>query len=297
MRYKPMLASLGDESYLRKSEYIFEPKLDGYRALCEKRKGRLRFVSRNGIDISSKYPELQEIKENIKEDCILDGEIVIYNKKGIPDFNLLQRRELEKEGPKANYIVFDILEANGKDVTSKKLLQRRVIFEKLVSEKGRLAISVSTRDGKALCEEMKKREMEGVMAKREESKYVQKRSKDWIKIKFTKTIECVILGYTSEKRKISSLALGLYDDDRLIYIGKVGTGFSESTIDMLKDTLEDIKYSPVEHKDKNIQWVKPEHVAEISYHEMTSSNALRAPSFIGVRKDKKPQECTLRDQE
>jgi bifunctional non-homologous end joining protein LigD len=296
MEYKPMLAVLGNESFLSKKGYLFEPKLDGYRALCYKNNG-LRFVTRNGKDVTKDYPELNFLTKINAKSAVIDGEIVVYDDEGRPNFQWLQNKSLEKH--RASFVAFDILMKNGQDLTHKTLAERKVILESTLDESSFVQISFFTKGGKKLWNEMKKRKIEGVIAKAEDSTYKQKRSSDWVKIKFSNTIDCVILGYTTKKRGISSLLLGLYNDSSLKFAGKVGTGFDEVTLGNLESRFDKIKsekpaVSGV--KEKNVVWLKPKIVCEIKYSEMTRDKKFRAPVFLGLREDKDPEECTLKDQ-
>ncbi|MFP4169919.1 MAG: hypothetical protein ACLFPN_02235 [Methanomassiliicoccales archaeon] len=154
-----------------------------------------------------------------------------------------------------------------------------------------------TRDGRALWGKVEERGLEGVLAKRSGSRYEQgRRSRNWMKIKTTDTIDCVVLGYTSEKRPVSSLVLGLYNQGSLTHVGRVGTGFTEGFIGRLRELLEDIRTGeplirPPPRRD--IQWVRPKLVCEVEYLELTKEGHLRAPVFLRLRDDKPPEECTV----
>lgn len=214
----PMKAHVGDERDLNLKGMLYEPKLDCIRALCYVDTA-LYFYSRNQRDISSEYPEFQ-FRDAIKaKTAILDGEIIVLDKSQSPRFSLWQ------QGRDAIYVVFDILMLNGKSLIEVPLIERKQILEKVVSKGPRIELCVYTKNGKALWQEMLKRDMEGVMAKQEQSLYYPgARSSGWLKIKAYKTMEALILGYTSGKREISSLVLGVYRGETLFYIGKVGTG-------------------------------------------------------------------------
>lgn len=299
-RYKPMLATLEDEKYLKKDEFIYEPKLDGYRALCYKSGNDIWFFSRNGNDFTLKFPELDIVDNIMAETAVIDGEIVIYNEDGFPDFNLLQKRE---ENPLdvshlATFVVFDVLVVDDMELIKKPLENRKRILDEVVLNGDRIQKIFYTDEGEFLFKEMKKRNMEGVIGKNFNGSYIQKRSRDWVKVKITKTIDCIIIGYTTTgKRDISSLALAVYDEEgKLTYIGKVGTGFNESTIKDIKSKLEETSIKYVNTKEKDIIWVKPDYTCEVTYLQMTKNKVLRAPSFMRLRPDKSPQECTLENQ-
>src|SRR3990167_3483162 len=303
-KYKPMLAKLGKKEDLERDGYIFEPKIDGYRALCYFKNNKLEFFSRNLHNITKQFPELDFESQIHAKNCILDGEIIVYDYKGVPRFELMQGRshitdkhliEERSEDRPATYVVFDILMKDGKELIKKPLLERKDILDETVSEGNGIEISPFTYDGKKLWKEVKKGKLEGVIAKTENGHYLPgKRGNTWIKVKLHDNADCVIIGFTQEKRHISSLALGMYDKNgNLHYVGSVGTGFSESFIDNFYKKLSKIivKKSPIARR--NIIWVRPKYVAEIKYVEWTRNKRLRAPVFIQLRDDKDPEECIL----
>ncbi|MBI2545896.1 DNA ligase [Candidatus Woesearchaeota archaeon] len=304
---KPMLAVLGSPADLLRKGYIFEPKLDGIRAICHV-DSRLKLVTRNGHDVTRVYPELS-FREQIKaKSCVLDGEIVVYDDKGNPSFGLWQKRnvsslgqikELSKEYP-AVYVAFDILEKDRKSMMKEKLLKRKEILKHIVAETRNLQLMVYTADGRRLWDAVKARNLEGVVAKRADSMYYSGRQvPDWIKIKNVKTFDAVIIGYTQKIRALSSLAMGLYVKGKLTYIGKVGTGFNERILEELYAKLKPLQTKAyierLPPEARNVQWVKPKFVAEIKYQDFTSDMIARAPVFLRLRDDKNPRECTMED--
>ena len=299
-----MLAFLGGRSDLQRTGYEYEPKLDGTRALCYV-DSSLRFLNRREHDVTERYPDLSFRKSIRAVSCVLDGEIVVYDAKGNPSFSLLQKREqsrsasipyLSRRHP-ATYVAFDILELGGKDVTSSPLTERKVLLKDVVEESERLQVIASTADGRKLWEVVEARGLEGVMAKRTDSVYEPgRRSLSWIKIKALHTLDCVIVGFTSEKRSISALALGIYLGTELSYVGRVGTGFTSRFLDELREVLDRmvIERPPVgDPPDHTITWVRPELVAEVEYLQLTNDGHLRAPSFRRMRTDKRPTDCTF----
>jgi bifunctional non-homologous end joining protein LigD len=303
-----MLAKIGTQKLLDDKELIFEPKLDGYRALCQYTGKSYRLYSRRGIDITDQFPELNVGDRIHAENCILDGEIIAYNKKGFPDFRFIEGRselsnqnqikERVKKHP-ATYAVFDILVKDGKSLMKKPFIERHKILAKTISPSKRVELLRSTHDGKKLFAYMKKHKLEGVMAKEPYGIYSPgKRTKAWQKVKLMKSVECVIVGYTEEKKLISSLALGLYDKNKkLIYVGRVGTGFSETKIKELYPLLRKNRATKsattTEPKIKGLLFVKPKLVAEVRYLEMTPTGSLRHASYLHYRDDKKPHSCTF----
>ena len=283
-----MLAATGTREILRSKEYIFEPKLDGYRALCQKKAGTLRFTSRNNRDITLEFPELS-FGDLIKADCTLDGEIVIYDEKGNPSFALMQQRRHHRPPP--TYVAFDILELEGRDLRRLPLSERKQLLAGVIEEGRNLQTMPSTDSGEELWNVVTARGLEGVMAKKRESVYVTGRSRAWLKIKHEKTVDCVIVGYITKTREIASLALALYDQGTLSYIGQVGTGFSESLLDILSKEL--IRASNDVVLPKNVHPVVPNKVCEVRYLEYTKDHRLRAPVFLRIRDDKSITECTV----
>jgi bifunctional non-homologous end joining protein LigD len=290
-----MNARAGSVSDLDRPQLIFEPKLDGYRALCYVN-GDMMFISRNDLDLTKKYPELSFRNAIQAKSCVLDGEIVSYDESGIPRFNLLQ------QGNPATYVVFDILMLNGKLLTDRPLIERKKILHEVIKPSPALEEVFFTKEGHALWNEAKKRGLEGVMAKEELGHYYPGlRSATWLKIKLLSTVDCVIIGFTSTGRRvISSLVLGLYDaDGNLHYSGKVGTGFSEKFLAELYDYLTMIKTSKNPTNEfirERITWLKPLLVCEVKFLEVTRDGSFRAPVFLRIRFDKKPEECTIEDQ-
>ena len=283
-----MLAKIHNNENIFDGSYVFEPKLDGYRALCFKNSS-LKFFSRNGNNLTADFPELQSPEKIKAKTSILDGEIVVYDNKGVSNFNLIQNRK-----GTAFFVIFDILMLDGRDLTSLPLLERKKILKKIIKETGNFQLSFYTEKGKKLISETKKRKFEGVMAKKKLSKYSHGRSSDWLKIKFIKTIDCVIIGYTSQKREISSLLLGLYKNKKLIFIGKVGTGFNEKILNELKEKFKKLTTrKSLNIKEKNVSWLKPKLVAEIKFSEITPDKKLRAPVFLKLRDDKDASECKI----
>jgi len=192
--------------------------------------------------------------------------------------------------------VFDILERDGKDITSLPLEERKRHLHEVLLDGDHIQSIVSTKDGHRLWSIVEERMLEGVMAKRIDSVYEPgKRSEAWIKIKALKTLDCVIIGFTSEKRTISALALGLYFGEELRFMGRVGTGFTEKYLERLRPVLDRlvIEEPPVKsYPNHPTIWVRPEIVAEVEYLQLTGDGHLRAPSFRRLRYDKDQKDCT-----
>jgi bifunctional non-homologous end joining protein LigD len=310
MSYKPMLARVGDKKIFSDKSFFFEPKMDGTRGMCFKEVRGIELINRRGVDIFPRYPEFV-FQDNIKANsCVLDGEVVVYDPNGVPSFRLLQGREqvanktlaeLKAKELPATYVVFDIISKEGEDLTRLPLSERKKILEDTVSDGNRIQKIFFTEDGAGLWKEIVKRRLEGVIAKKIDGEYLSGiRSPLWLKIKYVKTIDCIIVGYTSEKRIISALVLAVYKGGKLTYIGRsVGKGFTLDFLEDLKKQLEGLRIdkAPVEYEgNKDIRWVRPKLVCEVEFLNMSKDYIMRAPVFLRLRPDKKPEDCVLEDQ-
>lgn len=281
--------------------YIFEIKYDGYRVLSYVENGKVKLKSRNGKDFTKKFAAIAEDLESSLGDkvAILDGEVVVFDKNGRSDFSMLQ--ESAKRGKNNfSYVVFDIL-ALGEDVRAKPLLERKKLLEALSKffTPNIILSEYVLGNGKECFEVAKKLGLEGVVAKKIDSKYSGTRNDDWLKIKCYHRQEFVIGGYSLNDGQLASLLLGYYEGDNLIYIGKVGTGFSESLKKELERKLSKIKtkISPFSNcQEKEAVFVVPKYVAEVQYAEITRAKLLRQASFIAFRTDKHPKEVVLEEE-
>jgi len=321
-----MLAQIGSSKDFRRKSYIWEAKFDGTRAIVYKQGDTIRILNRRARWIEYRYPEFTEgLPKLIRaKSCILDGEIIITDEKGRPDFHLLQKREqlgrkLEielrsKEMP-ATLVVFDILELEGKNLKNKPLSERKALLDKVVRENSILAKSIWTRNGTKLFREVKKLKLEGVMGKDLNSPYlIGKRTESWIKIKFLKTVDCVIVGWKEgsgwREPYFASLALALYDKrGKLQHVGHVGTGWDEDFLKFWTPKLKkiEVKTPPVKEAERVVKhrgrgkvapkhWCKPLYVCEVEFLEVTPVNhELRAPAFKRMRTDKEAKECTMEE--
>jgi bifunctional non-homologous end joining protein LigD len=313
-----MLATLVDQPF-DGQEWLYEIKWDGYRAIAFLESGSVRLVSRNQNDLTSAYPELRSLGDSIQaRTAILDGEIVALDEQGRPSFSLMQQRTGVGEGGRrirrtrddipVMYFVFDLLYLDGYNLMSAGLEQRKELLASILVPGDLIRYSDHyIGNGKALFAAAMQRDLEGIVAKRRNSSYLQKRSIDWLKIKIVKRQECVIGGYTDprgSRENFGSIVLGLYDDKgRLVPVGQAGSGFNEQTHRDVWKRLSSLAttrnpfFGNVE-SDRGVHYVKPELVAEIKFTEWThqgqsSGMKMRAPVFEGLRFDKKPEECTL----
>jgi bifunctional non-homologous end joining protein LigD len=287
-------------------DYIFEIKFDGTRCIVHYSNGKIKLINRRGTDISRRYPEIKFLL-NARE-AILDGEIVIF-KEGKPSFSELQEREhiedenkikILSEMSPATYVVFDIIQRDGVDLSSLPLIERKKILEETVVEGESIIISeYIEKYGKKFFEEIKKRGFEGIMAKKKDSMYEFKRSRSWLKIKVKKTFDCIICGFTKGKGKregvFGALILGMYYKGKIVYVGKVGTGWDEEKIKNIYSLLSSSLGEKIFDIDEEVVWVKPMYVCEVEGMELTKDKKIRAPSFKRLRFDKDPKECKLED--
>ena len=303
----PMLATLVDDPF-SDPDWIFETKWDGFRSICFVKNGTARFVSRNQIEMTSQYPELANLAKQIDaKEAILDGEIVALDEHGMPRFQLLQPRVGRKSGidtlrgtAQIVYFVFDLLYVDGYDLMQCSVVERKAKLAEILRPSTFIKLSEHVEgEGEAFFREIEKFHLEGMMAKRAASKYVQKRSSDWLKIKTVMRSEVVIGGYTQPRGTRSyfgSLVCGLYRGGDLHYVAHVGGGFNERTLALTYKLMQPLKIdkSPFVDAPKTnepVQWLKPKLVAEVKFSEWTADKRLRHPVFVGRRDDKKPIDC------
>lgn len=304
---QPMLATLVDESF-SDPDWVFETKWDGFRSVCFLQDGQARLVSRNQIEMTPQYPELEGLAKQFKaKQAIIDGEIVALDEKGMPRFQLLQPRVGRKSGLSALrgkgqivYYVFDLIYYDGFDLTSCALVERKALLEKILRPAGFVKYAEHIEaEGDLFFKEIEKFRLEGMIAKRAASPYVQKRSSDWLKVKTVQRLEVVIGGYTQPRGSRShfgALVVGLYRAKELHYVAHTGGGFNQQTLAKVHKLLQPLKTntSPFVVKPKTnepVQWVKPKLVAEVKFSEWTADARMRHPVFLGLREDKKPEQC------
>ncbi len=308
--HTPMLATLVDKPF-DDDEWLFEIKWDGYRAICTVREdGKLSLVSRNGLDFLKQFPELEELRGAWKTlPIVVDGEIVSLDERGRSSFQRLQgsfnrnrpsARSADVETYPLTYAVFDILYADGKDLRKTPLEERKAILERAIGDPDLVLYSKHViGDGRAFFEQAKRQQLEGIIGKRRDSTYHERRTRDWVKIKAQLEQECVIGGFTKprgSRKGFGALLLGLYDKGKLYYVGSVGTGFDTKTLAAMTAQLKKIerKTSPfVNDVDSNTKahWVEPKLVAQVRFTEWTRDGVMRQPAFLGTRTDKKPKDC------
>lgn len=309
---KPMLATLVDKPF-SESGWLYEIKWDGYRAVAFMNKGKITLKSRNDKGFEEKFYPVSDALKAWGINAIVDGEIVVIKDDGISDFGALQNWRSEADG-ELYYYLFDIMWLDGKDLRALPLTERKKILRSQAPPEGIIRLSEAFEEsGITFFETAKKMGLEGIIAKKASSLYTSDlRSKEWLKIKANKRQEMVIGGFTKNddsSKLFSALLVGVYDDGRLQYTGKVGTGFNEQTqremLTKFKKLL--VKTPPfTEIPDINkpsrfrpnpphatATWLKPELVCEVSFTEMTSDGIMRHPSFEGMRIDKKAKDVIM----
>ena len=299
-----MKATLTDRRF-SDPEWIFEPKLDGIRCLAFRDGDEVRLLSRTQRSMNDSYPELVEaLAAEPARDFVIDGEIVAFAG-GRTSFETLQRRMQIRDADAARrtgvavfYYVFDILHLDGRDLTGLPVRERKAALRKALSFSGPIHfVSHRNREGEALYKEACRKGWEGLIAKRAEAPYTHGRSRDWLKFKCSAEQELVIGGYTAprgSRTDLGALLLGYYDDGKLRYAGKVGTGFTRATLHELAAQLAPLKRdgSPFadDVRERTATWVEPELVAQVGFSEWTRDGRLRHPRFLGLRDDKAASE-------
>jgi bifunctional non-homologous end joining protein LigD len=283
-------------------DWLFEIKWDGYRAVAEIRDKEILLYSRNGLNFSAKFPIVADQLKSIKSNAVIDGEIVVLNEEGKPDFQLLQHYSENQDRP-IQYYVFDLLELNGQDTTGLTLVERKELLKKLLPPNEVVKYSDHILEsGKSFFRASKEKDLEGIMAKRADSKYYPgKRSPDWLKIKHHKTADAIIAGYTEPaggRKYFGALILAAKDGNRLTYIGHTGTGFNQDSLKEMYELLQPLVQtkSPFDEKIKTnspVTWVKPELICEIKYSEITNDGKFRHPVFLHLRDDKNINEINM----
>ncbi|MGC2440205.1 MAG: non-homologous end-joining DNA ligase, partial [Nitrososphaeraceae archaeon] len=307
LNIKPMLASPFDKAFNSK-DWVFEIKWDGVRAILFKDKKYVKIQSRNGNDITIRYPEIVNAAKIALKDCksgLIDGEIVILNENGVPDFHVHQHRiniqnsreimVLSVQTP-ATFYLFDILYKDGKSLKDLGYLERRMILSSLLRLNNTVKISDYIEEkGIEILKSSKELKLEGIVAKHKNSIYREGiRSKDWLKIKNTKTQDCVIIGYTKGEgvrlNYFGSLVLAVYcrREKKLKFVGHAGTGFDDDTLDLVFPKLKsnEIDFMPVDkvpYMNRETAWLNPVLVAEVKFTDWTKDGILRAPVFLRLR--------------
>ncbi|MFL0412886.1 DNA ligase D [uncultured Sphingomonas sp.] len=299
--HEPQLCTLVD-AVPAGSNWLHEVKYDGYRALIAIGGGSARVYTRNGLDWTDKFAAIAEAAATLDvEDALIDGEIVAF-KDGRPDFSTL--KDAISAGGDMTFFAFDLLELNGGDLRALPTIDRKERLRPLIPGADRIQFSEHViGSGEKLLDTMCEQGLEGVVSKQADAPYRSGRTKAWLKIKCTRRQEFIIIGWTpsDKSRGFRSLLLGVHEDGKLRYAGKVGTGFSNQLMIDLGEKLAKLKRkTPTVEVPRNLRaavrgahWVTPKLVAEIAYTETTPDNVLRHPSFLGLRGDKDAKDVVI----
>src|ERR1700687_5163406 len=304
------LAKLADKP-VSHPNWLFEIKWDGIRTVAFVENGRVRLFARSKRDVTAESPEFQDLAKHLRAGtAILDGEIVTLDENGRSDFQKLQNRfgvtkpsqKLITEVP-LTYYLFDALYCNGFDVRKTPLLQRKELLSHMLRGDDRVRYSEhQLENGKELYAAAKEQGLEGIVGKQIESPYTGNRTGFWLKFKIVNELDAVVLGWTAPRRTrqyFGALVLALYDENKdLQFIGSAGTGFDEKTQKDLLAQLEKLRVarSPLRNPPKlreQVEWVRPAMVARIKYANWNDDTQLGAHVFLGIRKDRTPEECTF----
>jgi bifunctional non-homologous end joining protein LigD len=304
-----MLATLVDEAFSDR-QWVFEIKYDGVRVLAWRAGTEVKLHGRSGQDVTSRYPEVAVALRTLPlDDFLLDGEIVALDEQGRPSFQRLQARmgltraadvERMRALVPVSAVFFDALALDGRDVRAAALRERKACLAMVLPPRGVVAYGAHVEaDGQAFLDAACARDLEGIVAKKATSPYTGTRSRDWLKIKCQKRQEFVIGGWTEPQGTrpyFGALHLGLYEDDRLVYVSKVGTGFDDRTLRQVWDRMQALRRStsPFQRGSpggRGHHWIEPRLVGEVRFTEWTAEGGLRHPAFLGLRDDKDPREC------
>lgn len=283
------------------NNWIFEVKFDGYRMISYVENGKVSIKSRNNKDYTQKFMSIENSLEKIAKShkiCV-DGEIVVFDKTGRSDFSLLQDC-IKTQTDKFSYVIFDILSFDGIDLRKFPLIIRKQFLKQLFSKapKNLILSEYVVGYGKEIFAFAKKKNLEGIVAKNLLSVYSGDRNEDWQKIKCYKRQEFVVVGYTTtdKNKDLSAILLGYYEKGKLVFAGKVGTGFSLAKRLELKEIFSKYKSKKSFVKSSivnNVIWLKPKLVAEIQFAEITKDKSIRQGSFVDLRSDKDARDVTL----
>jgi bifunctional non-homologous end joining protein LigD len=291
---RPQLATLTDKPF-DDPDWIFETKWDGFRVIAVVKPGSAELYSRNGIDISRKYPSIIEALAKIKVSAVLDGELVALDAHGRSRFQLLQNAE--REQVRLLYCVFDLLYLGGEDMRGLPLLERKQALKAILQKSKVLLYSAHVAGkGVAAFRKAAKAGEEGVIGKRAASRYHSGvRTRDWLKVKAHQEQEVVVVGFTAPRRSrkyFGALLLAVRKGGAWVYVGRAGTGFDATRLREIHALMVPFvtEKKPVAAKvqdEANTTWIRPKLVAEVKFTEWTKGGEMRHPVFLGLRTDKK----------
>jgi len=306
---EPMLATLIEKPFSDPA-WLFELKWDGMRIVARVAGGRCELRSRRGRNVTSQYPELADLPARLSaKEAIVDGEAVVLDEKGRPDFGLMQQRMNVAHPPKALLdeapvilYVFDILHCDGYDLRGVPLVERKQFLKRILTAEHPVRYSDHiTGSGEDLYRLAQEQGLEGIIGKHAQSRYSSGRSPDWVKLKTTREVDAVVGGYTAprgSREHFGALLLGLYEDSKLRYIGGCGSGFNQKTQEETWRALQEHRtdeppFSARPVTREQAWWVKPALAARVKFTEWTQDGHLRAPVFLGLRTDAAPEDCRL----
>lgn len=297
-RIKPMLATLVKEPFDH-PEWLFEVKWDGYRAIAEIQDGKVSLYTRNQISLNKKFSSITDSLQKLGFEAVLDGEIVVVDDQGHPNFQMLQNYQKSGSGHLI-YYVFDLLFFRGHDLTNLPLLRRKEILKKILPSAKYIKFSDHVwKEGALFFKVVKDKGLEGIVAKHSQSTYrMGRRNRQWLKIKTQFTQEGVIAGFTEPRggrKHFGSLVLGVFEGDELIYIGHSGGGFGAKNLKEIFERLQPLIQRECPFKIKpatnpRVTWVKPNLVCEVSFAGWTEDYIMRHPVFSRLRQDKAARE-------
>jgi len=290
----PMLTTLIKEPFDH-PDWVFEVKWDGYRAVAEIRDGNVSLYSRNGIPLHQKFPPIVDSLRKFGFEAILDGEIVVVDDQGQPDFQKLQDYQKSGSGHLL-YYAFDLLYFQGHDLTNLPLLRRKELLKEILPSAPNIKFSDHVgKDGVLFFRVVKEKGLEGIIAKHAQSVYrMGTRSRQWLKVKTHLTQEGVIAGFTEprgSRKHFGALVLGVFQGDELMHIGHVGGGFDAGTLREIREKLDPLirkkcPFKVVPKTNTTVTWVKPELVCEVVFQGWTDEGLMRQPVFLRLREDK-----------
>ena len=296
-------------------DWIYELKFDGIRAIAVKDGSKVNLISRNENELRTRFPEIADaVKKLSTQECVIDGEVVALDGKGRSSFQLLQALDLEGRKAPVRFYVFDLLQLDGKSLIKLPLAQRKELLAKLCEGIGdpiRFSGEIGS-DAKSLLAEVKHRGLEGLIGKQRDSFYEPgRRSGAWIKLKCVNEQEFIIGGFTppgGSRKYFGAILVGYYKDQRLLFAGKVGSGFTGKSLSILhkkfqSQSRDDCPFADLPSKEggqwvqgitpsmmRKMHWINPVFVAQIKFAEWTRDGKLRQPVFLGLREDKNPKE-------
>jgi DNA ligase D-like protein (predicted ligase) len=301
---QPMLATLTDERF-SSPDWIYERKFDGERCLVFRKGDEVRLMSRNRKKLNSTYPELVDaLEQQTDDDFVADGEIVAFEGK-LTSFSRLQNRmhsepEEDSQKVKVYFYLFDLMHLADADLTKLPLRSRKALLRKLCKFEGPIRFTTHiNEDGERYWRDACKKGWEGVIAKDANSTYEHSRSRKWLKFKCVNEQEFVIGGYTDpEGQRIGfgALLVGYYQNGKLQYAGKIGTGYDDETLRELGKRMEKLERKTPAFEDedelpsKHVHWISPDLVCQAGFTEWTEDGKLRHPRYLGLRRDKKPKQ-------